>query len=55
MKQGSGEDYITRRFIICNNHKIQKNETGGACSMRGGGVGQGFGGKTRGKEATWKT
>ena len=40
-KQGSGEDYITRRFMRCilakyySGHPI-KNEKGGACGTHGG-------------------
>jgi hypothetical protein len=37
--------------------KIEKNEMGEACSSDGGGdmIVQGFGGETRGKEATGET
>jgi hypothetical protein len=41
LRQESGEDYITRSFIICTPHQyysddeIEKNEMGGACNMYG--------------------
>ena len=41
----------------CSGGKIEKNETGGACSPYGGEESriQGFGGETLGKDTTWKT
>jgi hypothetical protein len=42
--QGSGENYITRSFMICTakkynwNDKIEKNLLGGSCSTYGGKV-----------------
>ena len=41
----------------CWGDQIEKNEMGVACSTYGGHERsiQGFGGETRGKEATWKT
>jgi len=46
-------------FCICVNvcDQIKKNEMGGTCSTYGGQERsiKDFGGKTRGKETTWKT
>jgi len=41
----------------CSGDKIEKNETGGACSAYGEEERriQGFGGETRGKETFWET
>jgi hypothetical protein len=46
----------TPQLIIVDGDKMEKNEMGGACSAYGGEERriQGFGGETRGKEATWK-
>jgi hypothetical protein len=47
-----------RNFIICTHpQKVKANEMGGACSTHGRGETsvQGFGGKARRKETTWKT
>jgi len=41
-QKGSGEDYITRNFMICIPHQIlfgyqiKKNEMGGTCSLHEG-------------------
>jgi hypothetical protein len=54
-----------RNFIICTppqislgkSSQVKANEVGGACGTheRGEKSVQGFGGKARGKEITWKT
>jgi hypothetical protein len=49
-----------RNFIICTypqTSEVKANEVGGACGTHGRGERsvQGFGGKARGKETTWKT
>jgi hypothetical protein len=54
-----------KNFIICphpqtslgNLSKVKANEVGGTCGTHGRGEKsvQGFGGKARGKETTWKT
>jgi hypothetical protein len=52
-----------RNFIICTHPQISLGKSsqgewvGGACSTHGRGEKsvQGFGGKARGKETTWKT
>jgi hypothetical protein len=60
----SGEDYITRSFMICNPHQIllvssnrEEGEMGRACGTCGRREKciHGFGGETVGKEITWKT
>jgi hypothetical protein len=48
-----------RNFIICTHpqaRQVKANEVGGACGTHGRGEKsvQGFGGKTRRKETTWK-
>jgi hypothetical protein len=54
-----------RNFIICahpqislgKSSQVKANEVGGACGTHGKGEKsvQGFGGKARGKETSWKT
>jgi hypothetical protein len=48
------EELITKYYV---DDQIEKNEMGGACNTYGGEERciQGFGGKTQGKETTWKT
>jgi hypothetical protein len=54
---GDGEFQKFQNFVPFLESQVKANEVGGACSTHGRGEKcvQGFGGKARRKETTWKT